>query len=117
MMKICEAKYYTYYNLTEYHSTLFYMLHNEIRLQTFQEQSKVCRKSILKQAKKIHLILIFKDDTLPKEYVIQNDQEEHFTSIIKKNSSKAPKVTSQKYFVLCLMLQKASRCSYQLINR
>lgn len=59
MMKICEAKYYTYYNLTEYHSTLFYMLHNEIRLQTFQEQSKVCRKSILKQAKKNPLDINF----------------------------------------------------------
>lgn len=43
MMKICEAKYYTYYNLTDYHSNLFYMLHNEIRLQTFQDQRYVER--------------------------------------------------------------------------
>lgn len=68
MMKICEGKYYASYSLIEYHGNLFYMLHNGIRLQTFQKKG---RKNIIEQTKKIHFILIFKDDTLPKKYLIQ----------------------------------------------
>lgn len=49
MMKICEGEYSTSHSLIEYHGNLFYMLHNEIRLQTFQKKG---RKNIIKQTKK-----------------------------------------------------------------
>lgn len=48
-MKICEGEYSTSHSLIEYHGNLFYMLHNEIRLQTFQKKG---RKNIIKQTKK-----------------------------------------------------------------
>lgn len=38
MMKICEGEYSTSHSLIEYHGNLFYMLHNEIRPQTFQKK-------------------------------------------------------------------------------
>lgn len=51
MMKICKGNYYASHSLIEYHSNLFYMLHNKIRLQTFQEKTE-CRNNIIKQTKK-----------------------------------------------------------------